>query len=126
VKTPWPAPGPATDPSTNPDPNLVEALAGRQAARDSAVANKTRRVVMASLGVIAEQKAGRRRTGAVAVAAALVVVLLLGPLLWWAGETLIEDERLTGLSGQLSVLIFLFCAAILGSAVLAGWLRRRS
>lgn len=122
MKTPWPAP----DPNTNPNRDLVEALAGHQAGRDSAVANQTRRVVMASMGVIAEQKAWRRRTKAVAIAAALVVVLLLGPLLWWAGEILIEDERLTGLTVQLSVLIFLLCAAILGSAVLAGWLRRRS
>lgn len=126
MKTPWPTTGPATDPATHQNRELVEALSGRQAGRDSAVADQTRRVVMASMGVIAEQKAGRRRTKAVAIAAALVVVLLLGPLLWWAAEVLIEDERLTGLTVQLSVLILLLCAAILGSAVLAGWLRRRS
>jgi len=125
VKTPWPATGPASASGSNPDRELVEALTGRQANRESTVADKTRRVVLASMGVMEEQKAGRKRTRAVALAAVLVLVLLLGPILWWAGQLLIEDERLTGLMGQLSVWILFLCAAILGSAVLAGWLRRR-
>ncbi|HUN83204.1 MAG TPA: hypothetical protein VMU48_02435 [Terracidiphilus sp.] len=125
MKTPWPATGPASASGSNPDRELVEALTGRQANRESTVADKTRRVVLASMGVMEEQKAGRKRTRAVALAAVLVLVLLLGPILWWAGQLLIEDERLTGLMGQLSVWILFLCAAILGSAVLAGWLRRR-
>lgn len=125
MKAPWPATGPSSDTGSNPDRELVEALAGHQAKRESAVADQTRRVVMASMGVMEQQKAGRKRTRAVALAAVLVLVLLLGPILWWAGQLLIEDERLTGLTGQLSVWIFFLCAAILGSAVLAGWLRRR-
>lgn len=106
--------------------DLIEALAGRQADREGAVAHRTRRVVMASLGVMQEQKAGRRRSRSVALACILVALLLLGPAAWRVADDLIGGERFCGVTTQFSLWFSFFCLAIVGAVLVAGWARRKS
>jgi hypothetical protein len=109
-----------------PQSDLIEAVSGLHADRDRATSDKTRRVVMASAGVLHEQRAGRKKVRAWAIAATLVVFFIVAPPIWWLAETLIEEQRLSSTFGEIAVWGFFSITALLGAALLAGWLRRRS
>ena len=81
---------------------------------------------MASLGVIKEQKAGRKRVRAIAIASILVLLLIFGPLIWWAVDNLISGEHMGDLACQFSLWACILGPALLAAAVVAGWLRHRS
>lgn len=106
--------------------DLIEAVSGLQGDRDRATADKTRRVVMASAGVMQDQHAGRKKIRAWAIAATLVVFFIVAPPIWWLAETLIEEQHLTSTFGEFAIWGFFSITALLGAALLAGWLRRRS
>ena len=108
------------------DGDLLSALAGTQANRTGALAHRTCRVVNASLGVMQDQKAGRRRVRSVALASILVLVLVLGPLVWWAVDTLAGGGKLSDLTCQFSMWVCILCPALVACALLAGWVRHRS
>ncbi len=109
-----------------PDPELLEALTGRQAGRERAVAEKTRRVVTASLGVMEDQRAGRKRGRSVALASILVMLIALGPFIWRVTDDLIGGERLSDVATQVSLLACILFPAVLAAVLIAGWSRIRS
>jgi hypothetical protein len=117
---------PAATANPHVDEDLLSALAGREANLDCAVAYRTRRVVLASLGVLQEQKANRRRNRAVALAALLLMVLALGPFIWHLTDMLFEGEHITDIAAQVALWACILSPAILAAVLMAGWLRRRS
>lgn len=100
---------------------LLSALAGKQAARERAVAQTTRRVVSTSLGVMQDQSASRRRSRALALAALLLVLLALGPLVWHVTDGLLGGEHMADIFTQTSLWICILCPAILAAVIVAGW-----
>jgi hypothetical protein len=111
---------------TEQDRDLLAALAGVQAGRDRAVAHRTRRVVMTSLGVMQDQKAGRRRTLSLALASILLVALAMGPFLWHVTDDIIGGEHWEDIATQVSLWICILLPAVVAAALVAGWMRQKS
>ncbi len=103
--------------------DMVAALTGRQAERERAVAESTRRVVMASLGVMRDQKAGQRRSRSLAMASFLLIVIGLGPFIWRVADDLIGGERVSDMATQFSLWACILCLAVLAAVLVAGWSR---
>lgn len=106
--------------------DVFSALAGKEADRERAVCHQTRRVVQTSLGVMRDQKAGRKRGRAVALAGILLVIMAMGPSLWRVADDLLEGENLGDIAPQVNVWICLFGAALLAAVLVAGWARHKS
>jgi hypothetical protein len=108
------------------DRDLLSALSGAQAGRERAVAHRTRRVVLTSLGVMQEQKAGRKRGRSLALASILLVVLAMGPFVWRVADDVVGGEHWADMATQVSIWIGIFFLALLAAALVAGWMRRKS
>jgi len=104
---------------------LVNALAGKDADRDRMVAQRTRRVVLSSLGVIKEQKEEKSRARSVALAFIILLLLLVGPLLWEATDSLIAGEHFGDPGNLWSLWAVIACPTLLGAVMVAGWWRKR-
>jgi hypothetical protein len=102
---------------------LLAALAGKQAGRERAVAQTTRRVVLASLGVMRDQQVSRKRSRALALAALLLVLLALGPFVWHVTDGLLGGEHMSDIFTQTSLWICILCPVILAAVIVAGWAR---
>lgn len=106
--------------------DVLAALAGKQAGREQAVGFRTRRVVMASMGLMREQKAGQRRSRSLALAGSLLVVLAMGPFIWRVADDIIGGERWNDPATQASLWICILFAALVAAALVAGWMRQKS
>lgn len=108
-----------------PEGDLLAALAGKQAGRDRNLTQTTRRVVLTSMGVMEEQRAGRRRSRALAIAASLLALFALGPFVWRVTDDLIGGEHFADVATQMSLWICILCPAVLAAVLVAGWARGR-
>jgi hypothetical protein len=108
------------------DRDLLSALSGAQAGRDRAVAHHTRRVVLSSLGVMQDQKAGRKRGRSLALASILLVILAMGPFVWRVADDIVGGEHWEDLATQASLWVCVFFPAVLAAAIVAGWMRSNS
>jgi hypothetical protein len=104
---------------------LISALAGKQAGRERAVAENTRRVVMTSAGVMKDQRADRRRSRSLVLAALLLMLLALGPFIWRVTDDLLGGERWSDMATQTSLWVCVLCPVLLAAALVAGWSRIR-
>lgn len=109
------------------DENSRRGLAARlgDADQDRRVAADTRRVVLASMGVMKDQQAIRTRSRALALAATLVVLLILAPLVWMAVDHFSAGGRMGDLTTEFILWACILCPALLAAALVAGWLRNR-
>jgi len=105
--------------------DVLSALAGKQAGRERAVAENTRRVVLASAGVMRDQRADRKRSKSLALAGILLMLLALGPFVWRVADDLIGGEHLSDMATQTSLWVCMLCPALLAAALVAGWSRIR-
>ena len=105
---------------------LLSALSGLEANRERAVAHRTRRVVLGSLGLLNEEKQDRSRARGVAIAIAIVAVLVITPLIWEAVDLFIAGEHPGDPVGQLILWACLACPSLLAAVLVAGWWKRRS
>ena len=115
--------------SSHPDrcsnADLLKALSGCCSNQERDCSDRTRRIIRSSIGVIKERRRRRRRHGALALAAVLLLLILLGPIFWWMAVAIFVCGPLCSIPFQLNLFILFLGGAILASAILAGWLRRR-
>lgn len=105
--------------------DLLSALAGKQAGEERAAANRTRRVVRTSLGVLQEQNVHRRRHRSLALAALVLILVFLGPFLWRLTYELLEGDHFLDYTSQITLGAGAIASALAASLLVAGWLRRR-
>lgn len=105
--------------------DLLSALAGKQAGKERAIADRTRRVVLTSLGVLREQKVDRKRQSSLALVALVLFLVFLGPFLWKLTDELIGGELIGDYTVQITLGAVAVSSATLAAMLIAGQLRRR-
>jgi len=106
------------------DRELLAALSGKRANREGVVALRARRAVRSTLGLLKEQEAGRKRTSSIALAGLVLAGLGMAPFAWRLADDLFGGEHICDITTQLSLLICVFCPALVAAVLVAGWLRR--
>ena len=113
--------------STADGNNALSSLAASlgDSERDRSVARSTRRVVMASMGVMRDQQAAHKRTRSVALAALVIVLLAVAPLAWLVVDYFNSGGHWGDLTSEFGLWVCVLCPALVAAALVAGWLRKK-
>jgi hypothetical protein len=112
----------SADRTTRTD-EVLSSLCGHDSDRAGALTQRTRRVVLASQGVLKDQQSCRRRTRALALTSVVLILLSVTPLVWWTVDTIIADEHFSEITGQIALWSCTLCPALIATILVAGWMR---
>ncbi len=107
-----------------PDPRVIAALCGEEAARDRALALKTRRSVFNAVAARRSDRQGENRSLGLALLLTGGLLLALVPALWAGMDDMLGDESILDLPGMLVTLGIFLIAAMASALFLLGGERR--
>ncbi len=110
---------PAEQERKKPDPRVVAALCGAEAARDRALALRTRRSVYNALAARRSDRAGERRSLILALLLTGALALALAPAVWAGIDGVLGSDSILDLSGDLPGLLAAFGASVIAALAAA-------
>ena len=107
-----------------PDPRVIAALSGEEAARERALALKTRRSVFNAMASRRSDSAGERRSLLLALLLTGALTLALAPALWAGVDDVLAGESILELPGMLAAFGVTLIAAMAAALFLISGERR--
>jgi len=101
------------------DSQILEMLAGRNAAADMRVVQRTRRAVMQAAAELRDQRRRSRRNVAVVGLTLAVLVMVLTPAIWSTLDDFLGGEQWFELPDMVMVLVLLLFSTIVAALIIS-------